>query len=94
MATLDILAQIGIMVFGCLSIWFVSRREHWRRWGYIFGMCGQPFWIFTTLYHEQWGIAAVTLIYAYSWGQGIWFYWIQDWLRSRKLQNENSPATE
>lgn len=73
----DIVAQVGIVICGCASVWLVSRREHWRRWGYIFGMLGQPFWIYTTLHHEQWGIAAITLFYTYSWGQGIWNYWVK-----------------
>jgi hypothetical protein len=65
-------AQIGIMVFGCSAIWIVGRKEHWRKWGYAFGMCSQPFWFYTAYAHEQWGILILSLWYTYSWGQGIY----------------------
>jgi hypothetical protein len=68
--------QIGIMLFGASAIWLVGRKESWKRWGYILGMCGQPFWIISSIQNEQWGILIMTLVYAYSWGQGIWNYWI------------------
>ena len=69
--------QIGIALFGCSGIWFVSRKEHWKRWGYILGMLGQPFWVWSALKAEQWGILFLTAWYTYSWGQGIWNYWIK-----------------
>jgi carbohydrate-binding DOMON domain-containing protein len=43
------ISQIAIMIFGASAIWFVSRTEKWKRWGYILGLCGQPFWIYTTI---------------------------------------------
>lgn len=69
--------QIFIFVFGALAIWLVSRTEKWRRWGYIFGLCGQPFWFWTTVTTEQWGMVALCAFYTYSWGQGVWNYWIK-----------------
>jgi hypothetical protein len=72
------ISQIAIMIFGASAIWLVSRKEKWNRWGYILGMCGQPFWIYTTIQNEQWGILIMTLVYAYSWAQGIWNYWIKN----------------
>jgi hypothetical protein len=72
------ISQIAIMIFGASAIWFVSRTEKWKRWGYILGLCGQPFWIYTTIQNEQWGILIMTLVYAYSWAQGIWNYWIKN----------------
>ena len=74
---IDILAQIWIGVCGCSSVWLVARREHWRRWGYIMGILGQPAWIYTTIHHEQWGIALLTAWYSYSWGLGVWNFWIK-----------------
>lgn len=69
--------QLGAVLLGGLAIWFVGRRESWRRWGYILGLCGQPFWLWTTIAHEQYAIAAMCLWYAYSWAQGVWNYWIR-----------------
>ena len=70
------IVQIAIMVFGASAIWLVSRKETWKRWGYILGLLGQPFWIYESYTNEQWGILAMTLFYAYSWTQGILNYWI------------------
>jgi len=81
------IAQIGIMIFGALAIWFVGRKEKWRRWGYILGLVGQPFWIYTCLVNEHWGILIMTLFYTYSWGQGIYNYWLKK--DAISLQNNN-----
>lgn len=70
--------QIFIFIFGASGIWFVSRIEHWKRWGYILGMCGQPFWFYSAWNNEQWGIFLLSCFYTYSWGQGIWNYWIKN----------------
>lgn len=71
------ICQIGILIFGCSAVWFVGRKERWKRWGYILGLCSQPFWFWTTITHEQYGIALLSLWYTYSWGQGIYNYWIR-----------------
>lgn len=71
------IAQVGIVLFGAGAIWFVGRKEKWRRWGYIMGLCAQPFWVMTTIQHQQWGILGISAFYTYSWMQGIWNYWIK-----------------
>jgi len=71
------LSQIGILIFGCSAVWFVGRKENWRRWGFILGLCSQPFWLYTSIVHEQWGIAILSFWYTYSWCQGIWNFWIK-----------------
>lgn len=70
-------SQIMIFIFGASGIWFVSRKEEWKKWGYIFGLCGQPFWFYSAWTNEQWGIILLTLFYTYSWTQGIYNYWIK-----------------
>jgi hypothetical protein len=75
---IDWICQVALMVFGGIAIWLVGRLEHWRRWGYVFGLLGQPFWIYTALYHKQWGVLALSLWYTYSWGQGVYNYWRRD----------------
>jgi hypothetical protein len=73
---LDVLAQVGIALFGLSAIWLVNCREaRWRRWGPICGMLGQPFWLYTTLSHEQYGVAAMCAVYAFMWGRGIRNHW-------------------
>jgi len=69
--------QIWIGVFGTMAIWLVGRLEHWRRWGFIFGLMSQPAWIYTAIKNEQWGILVLSFWYTYSWGQGVYNYWIK-----------------
>tara|TARA_B100002049_G_scaffold38583_1_gene25673 strand:+ start:4127 stop:4462 length:336 start_codon:yes stop_codon:yes gene_type:complete len=71
------IAQIAIMILGSAAIWFVGRKEQWKRWGYILGLIGQPFWFYTAYTNEQWGILIMCLFYTYSWVQGIYNYWIK-----------------
>ena len=71
------ITDIGIILFGCSAIWFVGRKEKWGRWGYIFGLCSQPFWFWTSIVNEQYGIMILSLWYTYSWIQGIYNFWIK-----------------
>ena len=71
------ISQIGILIFGCSAVWLVGRKEHWRRWGYVMGLCGQPFWFYTTITAEQWGIVLLCCWYTYSWAQGVYNFWIK-----------------
>lgn len=73
----DIVVQVGIALFGCTAIWFVGRPESWRRWGYMFGLCAQPFWFYMSIKESKWGLLALSCLYAYSWAQGVWFNWIK-----------------
>lgn len=82
------ISQIAIMIFGASAIWFVGRKEEWKRWGYILGILGQPFWFYSSFQSEQWGIFAMCFIYTYSWGQGILNYWI----RPRLENKQDTPA--
>jgi len=82
--------QILIFVFGASAIWFVSRKEKWKRVGYILGLLGQPFWIITSVEKEQWGILALSLFYIYSWSQGIYNYWIKKDNNGKRQGNINT----
>ena len=69
--------QIAIALFGALAAWLSQeRRESYRRWACIFGMLGQPFWFYTSWKAEQWGIFAVSVIYAAAWMRGLWLHWL------------------
>lgn len=77
LAYFDNISQAIILVVGAAAIWMVGRREHWMRWGFVLGMITQPFWFYTTLRAEQWGLFVLSLWYTYSWGQGIYNYWFK-----------------
>lgn len=72
----SIIGQMGIMLFGVSAIWLVGRTDpKVRRWGFVCGLCSQPFWLYTTITHAQWGIACMTLLYAFSWASGLRKNW-------------------
>lgn len=74
MIDFELISQIMLFISGG-AIWFMTRKEHWKRWGYIIGICGQPFWLYTSINSKQWGIIILTIFYTYSFAQGIYFYW-------------------
>ena len=71
----DVISQILLLVSGASAIWFLTRKEEWKRWGFIIGILGQPFWLYSAITNDQWGIIALTIFYTYSFAQGIYFYW-------------------
>ena len=73
---MDLISQIAIVVLGISSIWFLGRLEPWRRWGFILGLCSEPFWLWIAVRTEQWSIAIITPFFAYAFGQGVYNYWI------------------
>lgn len=78
MTTIEqIIIQTFIVLFSASAVWFVSRKEKWRRWGYILGLCGEPFWFYSLYHTKQWGIMVLCVWYAYSWGQGVYNFWIK-----------------
>lgn len=74
---IDTICQVFIFILGGSAIWLVGRKEKWRRWGYIIGLLGQPFWIYTSIHNKQWGILILSLWYGYAWAQGIWNFWVK-----------------
>lgn len=75
---LDVVAQIGIALCGVGSTYLVGlKNPRIRRWGYVTGMCAQPFWLYTTISHEQWGIVILCAFYFYSWFNGFRNHWKQ-----------------
>lgn len=66
-----------ILITSALSIWFVSRKESWGRYGFLIGFLGQPFWLIETYKSKQGGMFLLSLWYFYVWGQGIYFHIIK-----------------
>jgi len=69
--------QIAIVSLGCIAIWLSQDpRPQWQRWACVFGLAGQPFWIFAAWSVQQWGVLALSMVYAIAWGRGFWVHWI------------------
>ena len=70
--------QVIIAFTGCVAIWLTQQaKEAWKRYACLFGMAGQPFWIYAAWHTEQWGILLVSFIYTYSWWIGIKNNWLR-----------------
>jgi hypothetical protein len=73
-----IATQVGIAVCGVTAIWLTqSESAERRRWACIFGLCSQPFWFAETYAAEQWGIFALSLLYAWGWWRGFVVHWLR-----------------
>ena len=76
---LDIISQSFIFIFGVSAI-FMSQSPNIkiRKWACIAGLIGQPFWFYTTIIHQQWGMLLMCFFYTYAWSRGIKTYWIRN----------------
>ena len=69
--------QAVIIVAGMASIWLSqSPLVSSRRWAPVIGILAQPFWLWAAVKAGQWGIAALSIVYAFGWARGIRTYWI------------------
>lgn len=72
----SVIAQTIIAVCGVLSIWMSqSPYASTRRWAPWIGLVAQPFWMWETYHAQQWGIFALSFVYAAGWIRGIRTYW-------------------
>ena len=64
----DLIAQIGIAVFGSLCVYHTARGNTFR--ACVFGLAGEPFWVYTALANRQAGVLAMSVVYAllFLWG--------------------------
>ncbi len=69
MSWIDPVAQGMIFVLGVAAIVLVARKN---KWGFVCGLLSQPFWFITTFTHRQWGLVAMSVVYAATWAYGTW----------------------
>lgn len=71
--TLDVIAEVGITVFGLAAIILVSVKS---RWGFVCGLASQPFWFVMLYTDEKWLVLGLSCVYTVSWIVGIyvWFF--------------------
>lgn len=74
---MSIVPQIAIMLTGVTAIWLTqSKSVDARRYACLFGMAGQPFWFWSAIEAEQWGITVMCCLYTAAWAKGIKTHWI------------------
>lgn len=72
------LEQIVIAVCGVASVWLSqSPAVSSRRWAPIIGLCAQPAWVYASWKAEQYGIFALSFVYAVGWARGVNTYWVR-----------------
>ncbi len=68
--------QVAIAICGVASIWLSQSPSFaQRRWAPVIGIIAQPFWCYAAWKAEQWGIFALSLVYAAGWVRGLRTYW-------------------
>jgi hypothetical protein len=73
-----VIEQIGIALTGVVAVAFAqSDKPTLRRWAPVFGLLGQPFWFWAAMRAEQWGVFAVSVLYALAWARGFYAFWIR-----------------
>lgn len=77
MSSFDWFIQIIISLTGVLSIYFVNKQDDKYKYGSLFGVIGQPFWMIAMYRTEQWGVFAICFIYGYIWCKGFYEQWIK-----------------
>lgn len=72
------LEQIAIGLCGVTAV-FLSQdaRVERRRFACLFGLAAQPFWFYATWKAGQWGIFALSFLYAFSWLRGFYAHWVR-----------------
>ncbi len=84
-ATLDIVSQVFITILGVGAILLVDRRN---KWGFVLGLVSQPFWLVTSIIHDQWGVFLVTFAYIVGWGYGVYL-----WFFDKEMKAAQEPRT-
>jgi hypothetical protein len=72
----DWIAQLGIVFFGLAAVTLSqSPSARLNRFACIFGLLGQPFWIWAIATAEpmQWGMLILSLCYSIAWARGCAF---------------------
>jgi len=75
MFNLDLISQIGVAFFGIIAIILVAKKN---KWGFVFGLASQPFWLLTSYLNKQWGVFLLSIIYVFSWAFGLYEWFFKD----------------
>jgi hypothetical protein len=69
--------QIGIALTGVTAIGLSQSGPKLQRYACLFGLAGQPFWIYAAWSAGQWGILSLTALYTAAWVKGLYSHWIK-----------------
>lgn len=72
---METIAQTVISFTSLAAVWMITREEAWAKWGYLIGIAGQPFWLYSTFEHGQYGMLFASALYTWFWLHSIWKEW-------------------
>lgn len=56
--------QFLLLLLGLLSIYFLSSEDiKYLKYGFIFGLCAEPFWLYSSITTGQWSITILVCVY-------------------------------
>lgn len=91
--TLELACQIIIPLLSCTAVFLVTRTDDRSKLiGFCFGLSSQPFWIYTTWNHAQYGLFILSLFYTFQWTKGIVLLQIKEKVRRIYEQRYSSHA--
>ena len=71
------IAQVAIALFGVTAIFLSQSADpRQRKFACIFGLIGQPFWFWSAISAEQWGIVLLCCFYTVAWARGVKTNWL------------------
>lgn len=71
------IAQIFIALFGVTAIFLSQSPNEWaKKHACLFGLAGQPFWFWSAISAEQWGVFVLCLFYSVAWARGFKTHWL------------------
>ena len=69
--------QILIAFLTVPALYLIAQRNpNLQRWGFIIGLSGQPFWLWSTLDSRQYGMFLVSVFCTWTWTCGVWNFWV------------------
>ena len=64
--------QVMLGILGVTAIWLSQdHRESVQKWACVFGLLGQPFWLYATWTKELWVMFIICCFYTVSWWKGF-----------------------
>jgi hypothetical protein len=73
---IEIVSQVMIAICGISSCWLTATDR--AKYACVWGLCAEPFWIYTSINNKQWGILVLAFVYAYMWSYGIYYHWFRN----------------
>jgi len=72
------LEQIAIFITGISAVWLSQdRKSAVRKYACLFGLAGQPFWMYSSYQADQWGVFILSFFYTVAWAKGFYLFWIK-----------------